>query len=193
VKRNYNIFPIVLAGVLAGTSFWLDHFIRGQGARPDGARRHDPDMIAEGTVQERFDATGRRQYVLKAKRFEHFPDDDSTLVDSPDLAHFGRRDPLYLVAQKSNVLQGGKEVRLIGDVRGRRDASAETQAASFRTEELTVLPDEERAYTDLPIHMTRGNSVMDGVGMELDQVEGTAVIQQVRATLQPKDKQARKP
>ncbi|WP_341676165.1 LPS export ABC transporter periplasmic protein LptC [Niveibacterium sp. SC-1] len=193
MKRSYNLFPVVLAGVLAGTSFWLDHFIRDQGARPDGGRRHDPDMIAEGAVQERFDSTGKRQYILKTSRFEHFPDDDSTRAEHPDLAHFGRNEPLYLTAQKSQIRHGGKEVLLVGDVRGRREAGADTPAATFATEELTVLPDEERAYTDLAVHMTRGNSVLDGVGMELDQVEGTAVIDQVRATLQPKNRQARKP
>lgn len=186
MKRGHSLFPVVLAGFLAATTLWLEQFVSSQAVAPDGKHRHDPDMIAEGAIQERFDASGRRQYVLEARRLVHYPDDDTSELEGVKLTHFGREQPLHLVADHGKVGPAGRTVVLSGGVKGNREARADLPAASFTTSEITVFPDDERAETDKPVHMTRGRSELDGVGLSLDNINGVAVIGSVRATLYPR-------
>ncbi len=184
MKRTWTgLFPLLLAALLAGTAFWLERYVSGQATRADGRFRHDPDMVATRTVQERFDATGKRLYVLEAAVARHYPDDDSTHVEEANLQHFGKPQTLHVTARQARISGPGDEVFLSGEVRGRRDAAEGLPEMTFETSEITVRPDEEKAVTDKPVHMTRGQSVIDGVGLEIDQINGVATIGRVRATL----------
>ncbi len=185
MKRTGSLFPLVLAGLLAGLTFWLERFVSTQATLPDGRQRHDPDMIAQSAVQERFDHTGKRQYVLHAGRMAHFPDDDSTHVEQAHLDHYGQPETLSISSDQALVSSGGQTVLLTGNVRGRREPSATVPEYTFSTTQITVVPDEERAYTDQPIHMTRGKSVLDGIGLTIDQINGVAVVGAARATIFP--------
>lgn len=184
MKRTWSaLFPVLLAALVAGTAFWLEQYVRSQAQRPDGRFRHDPDMIATHSIQERFDATGRRLYVLEAGTAKHYPDDDSTHVENARLEHFGKPQTLHVTALTAEVSGPSDAVHLIGDVRGRRDAADGVPETTFETSEILIRPNEEKATTDKPVHMTRGRSVIDGVGLDIDQINGVAIIGQVRATL----------
>lgn len=192
MKRGFSLFPLVLAALLAGTTFWLEHFVRTQAKLAAANQRHDPDMVAHNAVQERFDLTGKRQYVLTAAELVHFPDKDTTEARQARLDHFGKPPASRLTADKALISEGGTEVLLTGNVFAQRDAAPGIPASTLQTSELRVWPDEERAATDAPVHMTRGHAVIDGVGMTSDQINGTTVIGQVRATLIPSPKERRK-
>jgi len=183
MKHQVPIFPIVLAGLLAGTSFWLEHYVSSRAQLPNGRLRHDPDMVAEGAVQERFDAAGKRIYVLKTEKFEHFPDDDTTHATRPDLQHFGKPQPLQITADTALILGEGREIQLQGNVRGHRDAAKDLPSLGFEAPRITVLPDDERAFTPDPVHMTHGRTIIDGKGLEIDQVTGIASLNEVSATV----------
>lgn len=192
MKRASSLFPLILAGLLAGLTFWLERFVSSQASVPNGSQRHDPDMIAQSAVQERFDHTGKRQYVLHAGRMVHYPDDDSTHVEQAHLDHYGQPEALSISSNQALVSSGGQTVVLTGNVQGRRAASATIPEYTFSTSRITVVPDEERAYTDQPVHMTRGNSVLDGVGLKIDQINGVAVVGSARATIIPNKKETPK-
>ena len=189
MRRGTSLFPLILAGLLAGLTFWLERFVSSQATLPNGNQRHDPDMIAQNAVQERFDHTGKRQYVLHAGRMLHFPDDDSTQVETAHLDHYGQPETLSITSDKADVTSGGQKVVLTGNVKGRRAASASIPEYTFNTTQITVLPDEERAYTDEPVHITRGQSILDGVGLQIDQISGVAVVGSARATIYPNTKE----
>ena len=72
--------------------------------------------------------------------------------------------------------------------RGEREAGDDVLAMSFATERLTVVPDDERAFTDAAVHMTHGRSELDGQGLQLDQLHGTFSLNQVSATFYPKSR-----
>ncbi len=192
MKRGATLFPLVLAGLLAGLTFWLERLVSSQATLPDGRQRHDPDMIAQNAVQERFDSTGKRQYVLHAGRMAHFPDDDSTQVETARLEHYGQPETLSISSDKAEISSGGQQVVLTGNVRGKRAASRDIPEYTFNTTRITVIPDEERAHTDQPVHMTRGESVLDGVGLEVDQINGLTVVGAARATIYPTPKEKSK-
>jgi len=186
MKRHLPVFPIILAGLLAGTSFWLEHYVRTQASHPDGRLRHDPDMIAKGASQERFDAAGKRLYVLKTEGLVHYPDDQSTHVTKPELMHFGKPQPLTVRSDTARILGEGREILLTGNVHGHRDGEADQPALSFETNTLTVLPDDERAFTEEAVHMTHGRSIIDGRHLEIDQLHGLVSLNQVSATVYSK-------
>lgn len=188
MKHHVPVFPIVLAGLLAGTSFWLEHYVRTQASHPDGRLRHDPDMVANNATQQRFDANGKRLYVLQTATLTHYPDDETTWVTKPLLQHFGKPQPITLSSDTAQILGEGREIRLAGNVRGEREAGNDVLAMSFATERLTVVPDDERAFTDAAVHMTHGRSELDGQGLQLDQLHGTFSLNQVSATFYPKSR-----
>lgn len=192
MKRGHSLFPLILAALLAGTTFWLEHFVRTQAPTPDGKNRHDPDMVAHNAVQTRFDLTGKRQYTLRARELVHYPDRDTTEAHEAQLDHFGRPPAAHLTADTAIILANGSEVHLIGNVHARREPAPGIPETTFATNTLTVWPDSERAETPDPVHMTRGRAIIDGVGLVTDQINGTTQIDKGHAILLPLPKENRK-
>ena len=60
-----------------------------------------------------------------------------------------------------------------------------------QTDQLTVLPDDEKAYTERPVLITQGMSWIKGVGFKADTREQTYVIES-QAVASIESKSARK-
>ena len=80
----------------------------------------------------------------------------------------------------------GDQVDLHGNVRIQRAASAKDQELSAYMPQLTVLPDDEKAFTEHPVRITRGDaSWVTGTGMKVDYQARTYVLEsQARAILE---------
>jgi len=63
---------------------------------------------------------------------------------------------------------GGQQVDLWDRVELRRSASASDAELIARMNELTVLTDEERAFTKSMVLITQGKSWVQGVGLQVD-------------------------
>ena len=187
------LFPLSLLLTLAALTFWLRYASELPDARRDGKYRHDPDYIINDATLRKLDNTGQLAYTLKSPEIRHYPDDDSTKLRLPILIHQNPKKPsITMTADDAHMSSKGEQVDLTGNVRIHRAATAKDAEMVVTAPQLTVLPDEEKAYTRHPVLMTQGNSWIKGVGFRMDNRARTYLLEaQARASLESKQ-QARK-
>lgn len=189
------LFPLSLLLALTGLTFWLRYATELPEARHDGKNRHDPDYIVTDGVLRKLDQTGRLQYTLNAADIRHYPDDDSTDMIRPSLVYLYPKSPtVTMLAERAHSNKDGKQIDLYDNVRINRAASAKDEAMSAFTPQLTVLPDDEKAYTKSPVLITQGKSWIKAVGMQVDNRAQTYVLEsQAFAVLESKFAKKKKP
>jgi lipopolysaccharide export system protein LptC len=189
------IFPLSLLLALAGLTFWLRYATELPAERHDGKNRHDPDYIITDATLHKIDLTGALTYTIKAPDIRHYPDDDTTDLIKPNVVYLNpARPPVTLSAERGHMDKAGKQVDLYGDVRIARAESAKDPAMNAFTPELTVLPDDEKAFTKSPVLITKGKSWLKGVGLQVDNRAQTYILEsQVTAVLESKQAKKKTP
>jgi lipopolysaccharide export system protein LptC len=187
------LFPLSLLMTLAALTFWLRYATEAPEERYDGKTRHDPDYVITDATVRKLDASGRLLYTLKAPEIKHYPDDETTDLTRPDLVYLqADKPPLTVTANLGHYSQDGKQVDLYGDVKLRRPPSAKDEELTASMPQLTVLPDDEKAYTRTPVFMTKGKSWARGVGMQVDNRLQTYLLES-QAVAQIASRYAKKP
>lgn len=170
------LFPLLVLGMLAAFSFWLERTSRSESAGPNPNLRHAPDFWVEELILRRYNLDGSIQHTLNASRMTHFPDDDSTEVTEPRVAYFRDDATTTVTARFAWLDKEGKHVRLQDDVHMIRTEPQGT-ATVMDTSLLNVTPDDEYAQTDAPVTLTQGRSVMHGKGgMEVNNKTRIAIL-----------------
>lgn len=172
------LFPLSLLLALAGLTFWLRHAIELPEERKDGKNRHDADYVIDQPRLRKLDKTGRLQYTLDAVEIRHFPDDDTTDVTKPKLAYLHPTRPSVTTsAERAHVSEDGNQVVFYENVQIERAATPTQETMLATMSELTVRPEDEKAFTKSPVLMTQGKSWLKGVGMHADQKTQTYVLE----------------
>ena len=169
------LLPLVVLGLLAGFTFWLEQATQGEDTGGRSRLRHDPDFWVDKFTLRRFEPDGSIQHILTAKRMEHFPDDESTEIDAPYLAYFHGRKTIA-TAKSAWLDKAAKHIRLIDDVRIVRPGIGGGPDTIVTTSILNIIPDDEYAQTDAPITLTQGQTVLHGIGMEVSNKTQVAVL-----------------
>lgn len=174
VTESSVLFPLLVAGVLAALSYWLEIASR-QPLALESRARHDPDYTIEDFELRRYSPEGALQHTLRARFLQHFPDDDSTEVLSPWMV-WHRTPPTTVSAQKARMDGEGKHIRLQEDVRVVRGAANGKEDTVLLTSSLDVFPDDEIVRTREAVTIRQGPSVVTGVGLEANHQTGIAVL-----------------
>lgn len=183
MKHAGSLFPLLLVGVLAGLTFWLQRITEPQSADRSGRDRHDPDFIVDTFTVRRFNAEGALQHTLAATRMLHYPNDDTTMVVAPRVT-FHSTPPSQLTAEQALVSKDAQSVRLERNVRLSRGAEAGGLSTEITTTRLDIVPDLETASTDTPVTITQGRSVVTGSGLTADnKTQQTTLFGPVRGTI----------
>lgn len=183
MKRfSSQLFPLTILTLLAGLTFWLQDAVDRESTPAPGKPRHIPDAIAENFSIRRFDTQGQLKYRLQAPYLRHFPDDDSSEIQAPQIFSYREQQTtLELSAEQAQVTSGGETVYLTGNVTATRpshDASAPTVA---RMPDLLVNTEAGTAQTEHLVSITRGPSLLQGIGMQIDNNAATfTLLSQVR-------------
>lgn len=178
-----QIYPLALLGALAALTFWLQATVEGASSTVERVVRHEPDARGRNIEILRFDETGFLKYRLSAPSMVHFPDDDSSELESPHLIAYRPDAPqVTLQADHSRVSSQGETAFLWDNVVITRAATTDRPEMIARMPYLTVQPELGYAFTDSPVEMTMGTSWATGVGARLDQKASTFELQsKVRA------------
>lgn len=169
------LFPIAVMALLAAGTFWLDRATQIEDGGRDGKHRHDPDYIVDNFNVRRFDESGKLQHFLVGQKMLHYPDDDSTEVIAPRLTYY-RTPPVRIFSNTAWLDKDGKHVKLDGDVHVIRDGSDGNPPTEIATSVLYAVPDDDFAYTDAPVVIRQGQSVMNGTGMESNNKSQISVL-----------------
>lgn len=182
------LFPLSLLAALAVLSFWLRYATELPEERRDGKNRHDPDFIIHDSVLRKLDSSGQLQYTLNSAVIRHYPDDDSTDMSKPHLIYqYPTRPSMTVRAERGHANKEGQQIDLYENVQITRAATAEDPEMNGYTDQLTVFPDDEKAFTKSPVLITKGQSWLKGVGMQVDSRAQTYVLEsQAFAVLESK-------
>lgn len=178
-----SVFPLVLLGLLAGLTYWLEKATTAQEAKQRANARHDPDYMVDHFTVQRFNEAGTLVQFLTADHMAHYPDDDSTEVTRPDLKVYNGDRATRVTAERAFLNRDGKEVRLKDSVHVVRPGTAESPTTMIDTSALTVYPDDEHAVGTVPVTITRGRDVINGSGIDYRGKDQTVLITgRVRST-----------
>jgi lipopolysaccharide export system protein LptC len=181
--------PALLLAALAALSYWLDEKVQPQARHESSAG--DPDFLVEDFVVTRMDREGKPRYVVQAKKLVHYPGDNSTTLEQPQLTHFDPQTaPVTIRANQGLLSNNGETATFTGDVLVRRLAYGEEPELSLQTSFLQVIPDQDLAKTDREVTLTRGNSVLHSVGLEFNNAtRSLKLLSRVRGSFEtpPKD------
>lgn len=175
VRFPPSLFPLLLLGLLASMTYWLELASRSPGSN-DGKFRHDPDYIVENFEVRRYGPEGVLQHTLRAALMRHFPDDDSTVVTAPDLTYH-RQSPTRVTAREAWLDSKGEHIQLIDDVRIRRGGIADKPETVLTTSRLDAYPDDEIAQNTVPVTITQGQSQVIGSRMQANNKTAVYVLE----------------
>lgn len=186
-------FPLLLLTVLAGLTFWLDRFVQLPASTRGAAARHDPDYIVDGLSAVRMDPDGKVKHTLSAKKMLHYPDDDSTHLESPTFVnHAAAPAPVTITAREALVSGEGENIYFHNDVHVIRAPYAEKSPLEMRTSYLHVIPDDNIARTDRAVTITDAHTVVTAVGLELNsETRVLKLLSRVKGTYHDPKKSAR--
>lgn len=162
-------FPLLLLTALAALTFWLDRFVQPPPTAADAASRHDPDYIVDGLTAVRMAPDGSIKHTLTAQKMVHYPDDDTTHLDTPRFVSYASAQaPVTIVSKRALVSSEGENIHFHDDVLATRAAYGDKSELAMRTSYLHVIPDDNIAKTDRPVTITDAHTTVHAVGLELN-------------------------
>lgn len=179
--------PLLLVGLLAALTLWLDRAVQSSARDVTGASRHDPDYIVDNLSAARMNEAGTAKYTLSAVKMVHYPDDDTTLLTTPKFVSYGlEKAPVIVTANQAVISGRGDHVYFQDNVRVTRAAYGEQSELVMRTTFLHVIPDHNLAKTDRQVTITDAATVVTAVGLELDsETRILKLLSSVRGTYDP--------
>jgi lipopolysaccharide export system protein LptC len=184
--RLTTLAPLILVGLLAALTFWLDRV-----AQPPqetrSSSRNDPDYIVEQLSATSMTENGQPKYSLSAARMTHYPDGDTTVLAAPRFISYGSaRAPVTITAKEAVVSSKGDHVYFQDDVQVTRAAHGSHSELRVRTAFLHVIPDYNIARTDRTVTITDAAISVTAVGMDLNsETRMLKLHSQVRGTYDP--------
>jgi lipopolysaccharide export system protein LptC len=178
--------PLLL---LAGT-YWLNQQVLPIPAKSDSGQRHDIDYSVHNLSTVTMDENGQARHVMTTEKMWHYPDDDTTHLQSPRMVSLrSDRAPMVIWADTGKISSHGEEVFLYNNVKVIRLDNGEQAAMEFSTDYLHVLPDKDQADTDQPVTLVTSHDTIHAVGMTLDnKARLVNLLSKVRATHEPVQK-----
>ncbi|NYT84219.1 LPS export ABC transporter periplasmic protein LptC [Pollutimonas harenae] len=169
-ERAPALVALLLLVVLVIGTWWAAEFA--QRAIPiDPPRRvtHEPDSWARNFVMVRTDPQGVANNRLEGETMKHYPDDDSYEITQAKA--IGQRPDSPITIGTSDIAimdQDGARIIMKGNAHVHRQPGPDRSAIDVSSEQLTLLPDEDVVFTDLPALVVNGRSTMHGKGMRYD-------------------------
>ena len=169
VSRARYWLPILPLLGLLGVTYWLNLQVQPEQDKPDNGKRHDPDAIMENFSAVRLNELGTPRFIMTARKMQHYPDDDSTLLEVPRLTTLSAGRPaIHLIAKRGTVSSNGDEIFLHDDVEVLREADLRQNELVLHTEYLRIVPDRDWAQTDHAITVVEARNTMHATGLEMD-------------------------
>ena len=182
-KRRHLSLPLFIFVALISLTYWLDQVTLPQTLIPENALYQDPDYIVKNISGIRQDYERNIHRAFFAKTMKHYIDDDITQLEQTRFINTETRAPLIRVhANQARLAGNGEDIFLTGDVTVLRGADADEDLLTMMTNYLHLIPDQNLVKTDRSVRISRLNTTINAIGLELD--NNTGVIQllsQVRA------------
>lgn len=165
--------PALLLCVIALLTFWLDRAIQQPRFREYDGLNHQPDYIIENLTGIQVNYDRAVQHIFTADMLTHFPVGDTAYLEQVNFTRLKPDEPLVqVIADRAELSGGGDDIYLTGNVFITRERDTEEDKVTVATQFIHLIPDVEIAKTDQFVTVTRRNTIVNAVGMELNHRTG---------------------
>jgi len=187
IERLRSWLPILPLLLLLGGTYWLNLQVQSPTSEAGKNSRHDPDYVIDNFTATSLDEKGKIRFVMSAKKMQHYPDDDTTHLEAPNLASFtAEYPPVRMTSQTGELSHKGDEIFLRDEVTIVRPAFAKQSELTFKTNYLHVLPNKNTADSNQPVTLLDARTKLNAVGMELDyKTHIVKFLSQVKTVYEP--------
>lgn len=175
--RAPSIVAVVLLVVLVLGTWWAANYARNSiPIDPPPRVTHDANSWAKDFVMVRTDEKGVAINRLEGTYLQHYPDDGSYKITTATATGQQPNTPLTVGTARTAIMnKSGTRIVMKGNAHIHRAADSKHNALDVTSDELTLMPDKDIVYTDLPALVVNGDSTMHGTGMRYD--NKTSVLQ----------------
>lgn len=169
MQRLTAWFPVLLLAAVAAVTLWLDRQVQPPETSANGKSRHDPDYIVDNFTVTRIGPDGTVRYKMRARRMQHYPDDDSTTLEAPTVVNYrGAGITMTATSKTATLSSNGENAYLQDDVRLVRSAYDNHSELTMLTTWLHVIPDDGIAKTDKPVRIQDATTLITSDGLEFN-------------------------
>lgn len=185
--RNYLVITAIML-ILVGLGYWgYDSSVTpGQPGRKV-AIREGADYFLTGADISQFDIEGKRQYTLVSDSITHYPHNDTTLLQKPQMTSYNNPGEVFRsVSEHGKLLPGNTDIELWDDVVMTQTEVASNKVVRMSTDFITIYSEKELADTDRPVLITSPTSVTRAIGMSAWYKQGLVKLKsRVRGVHEP--------
>lgn len=161
--------PLGSVALLALLSGWLNHLASAPKMVDNAGFGHDPDFIVEAFQARSFDAQGRPQHALSARRMTHYMDDDTTeLLDPRIMLTSADRAVVRVEARRGLIFGEGEAVHFLDGARISREKAATEAPYLLEAQHLRVVPNDAVITSEKPVTLRQNGSLLQAGGLKLD-------------------------
>lgn len=125
-----------------------------------------PDMIIQGLTMRKFDERGKLANQLDAPFVQHFPKDDSHILQKPYIRIYQPDETaMEIRSAKAHSVQRGETITFIKNVIVDQVEANGVVASTLKTEKIIYQSKQKIASTDLPVTFEQAGNVVQSTGM----------------------------
>lgn len=165
--KLYYLTALLLIILLAIASGWIFETIEKSPIGKKEKARHNPDYFLKNFTATTMDEEGKLAYKIKAEHLEHFPDNNSMVLQQP-IFSFYEKELINWTAQSDNaiILESDEIINLSGNVV--LNQIDEKNPISLSAEQLSIEPKKSLTHTKSKIKLNKENSSIQAIGMRAD-------------------------
>src|SRR5690606_30505001 len=166
-ERAPALIAVLLLLILVVGTWWAaDYAQRAIPIDPPRRVTHEPDSWAQDFIMVRTDQNGVAVNRLEGDHMNHYPDDDSYEITRAKAIGQQPGSPITIGTSDIAIMNDdGARIIMKGNAHIHRLPGPDRSAIDVTSEQLTLLPDEDVVFTDLPALVINGKSTMNGKGM----------------------------
>ena len=180
INRFSVFFPIFFAAILAFISYWVQISVENESEKRGNKLSNSPDYFLTNFKTTQTDSDGSIRFILSASEMTHFAQDDTTRLKKPLFIRYKNNAPSSQIEGGVGLVStDGEEVQIIDNVKVARLETETKPKMELFTDQLTVLPNKDQAFTKRPVRITQDpKTVVNAIGMRYDKKNGVMKLQE---------------
>jgi len=183
INRFSVFFPIFFAAILAFISYWVQISVENESEKRGNKLSNSPDYFLTNFKTTQTESDGSIRFILSASEMTHFTQDDTTRLKKPLFIRYKNNMPSSQIEGGIGLIStDGEEVQIIDNVKIARLETETKPKMELFTDQLTVLPNKDQAFTKRPVRITQDpKTVVNAIGMRYDKKNGVMkLLEKVR-------------
>ena len=178
INRFSVLFPIFFAAILAFISYWVQISVENESEKKGNKLSNSPDYFLTNFKTTQTESDGSIRFILSANEMTHFGQDDTTRLKKPLLIRYKNNAPSSQIEGGVGLVSSdGEEVQIIDNVKVARLETETKPKMELFTDQLTVLPNKDQAFTKRPVRITQDpKTVVNAIGMRYDKKNGVMTL-----------------